>query len=61
MILITIQWSVAMTSHLIVSMNATHVSVEAAQFSEHTATLLTEMGLDTFRLCMHSLQQSHPQ
>jgi len=50
-----------MTSHLIVSMNATHVSVEAAQFSEHTATLLTEMGLDTFRLCMHSLQQSHPQ
>jgi len=44
--------------YLIVSMNAAHVSIQAAQFSEHTTALLTEERLGSLGLCMHSLQHS---
>jgi len=40
-------------------MNAAHVSIKAAQFSEHTTALLTKEGVGSFGLCMHSLQHSH--
>lgn len=45
--------------YLIVSMNAAHMSIQAAQFSEHATTLLTGERLASFDLCMHSLQHSH--
>jgi len=44
--------------YLIVSMNAAHVSIQAAQFSEHATALLTEERLSSLGLCMHSLQHS---
>ena len=40
-------------------MNTAHMSIQAAEFSEYTTTLLTEEGVGSFGLCMHSLQHSH--
>jgi len=46
-------------TYLIVSMNAAHMSIQTAQLSEHATTLLTEKGVSSFSLRMHSLQHSY--
>jgi len=43
--------------YLIVGMNAAHMSIQAAKFSEHTTALFTVERFSTSCLCVHSLQQ----
>jgi len=43
--------------YLIVGMNAAHMSIQAAKFSEYTTALFTEERFSTSCLCVHSLQQ----